>query len=168
MKIDSDESSCFRCFRLHLVARNVLRVHTAEKDYISKCYTNEDKAIESCPTPDILKDSNLHQEIILYKTIEYNGNEIQRQYCPINGRYHVSYSIDDGSDPIGCDGQDSEIDNCPSGSAINIRFRKCTFENYETTLECLGNWKGYGEQNYVAFINKGVNQFGPQYRCAVS
>lgn len=169
LKIDSEESSCYRCFSMNLVSRNVLRVHTTEKDYISKCYTNEDKAIESCPTADNLRDSSQHKEIMLYKTNEANGNDIQRQYCPFDGRYKVSYSIDDGTtEPIACDGEDSEIDNCPSGSAINIRFRKCTFPNYETTLECLGSWKGYGDQNFVAFINKGSATFGPQYRCAVS
>lgn len=91
LRIDSDETSCFRCFRMKLVSRNVLRVHTAEKDYISKCYTNEEKAIASCPTADILKNRNLHKEIMLYKLTEYNGEEIRREYCPINGRYRFSY-----------------------------------------------------------------------------
>lgn len=169
LKIDSDDSTCYRCFSLRLVSRNILQVHTTDEDYISKCYTNETAAIISCPNPDTLHDNNQHKEIILYKTTEADGNDIQRQYCPFNGRYKVSYSIDDGSsDPIACDGEDSEIDNCPSNSAINIRFRKCTFDNYETTLECLGSWSGYDGQQFVAFFNKDNGYFGPQYRCAVS
>lgn len=169
LRIDADETSCFRCFRLKLMARNVLSVHTAEKDYISKCYTNEEKAIASCPTPDILKDRNLHKEIMLYKLSEYNGDDIRREYCPINGRYRLSYSIDDGmSEPIECSAKISEMDNCPSGSAMNLRFRQCTFKDYETTLECLGHWQGYGGQQYMAMVNtQSKEQFGPQYRCAV-
>lgn len=69
LMIASDETNCFRCFHLKLVARNVLRVHTSDKDYISKCYTNENKAIESCPTNEILQDANRHTEIILFSML---------------------------------------------------------------------------------------------------
>lgn len=69
LMIGSDETACFRCFHLKLVARNVLKVHTADKDYISKCYTNENKAIASCPSEDMLKDASKHTEIILYSKI---------------------------------------------------------------------------------------------------
>lgn len=69
LMIGSDETACFRCFHLKLVARNVLKVHTADKDYISKCYTNEDKAIASCPSEDMLKDASKHTEIILYSNL---------------------------------------------------------------------------------------------------
>lgn len=170
LKIDSEETSCYRCFRLKLVSRNVLRVHTADKDYISKCYTNEAKAIASCPTTDILKDRNLHKEIILYKIYEFNGDEINREYCPINGQYHFMYNIDDGiNEPIECTGKESEMDNCPSGSAINLRFRNCSFENREVKFECLGHWQGLEQQKYMALMNTRVNdKLGPQYRCAVS
>lgn len=170
LKIGSDETSCYRCFQLKLVSRNVLRVHTADKDYISKCYTNEMKAIASCPTTDILNDRTLHKEIILYRVTEHNGAEIRREYCPINGRYHFTYKK--GGNAVGdaaeCRGHDSQIDNCPSGSAINLRFHKCRFGNRQVTLECLGHWQGLGEQNYLALYNAQANDFGPQYRCAVS
>lgn len=72
LMIGSDETACFRCFHLKLVARNVLKVHTADKDYISKCYTNEDKAIESCASEDMLKDASKHTEIILYSKLQHN------------------------------------------------------------------------------------------------
>lgn len=171
LKIGLEDSSCFRCFHIDLVARNVLRVHTAENDYISRCYTNEEKAIDSCPTIDNLTDRNAHKEIILYKLFGYNGESIQRQYCPITGRYRFSYSADNGTgELIECGGKDSEIDSCPSGSALNLRFRHCTFPSYEMTLECLGHWTGYDGLNYMAFLKSGgsMDKFGPDYRCAVS
>jgi hypothetical protein len=70
----SQESSCFRCFHLKLVARNVLRVFTSDQDYISKCYTTEMKAVASCPAQDdmqldsvdLKEDDTTHTEIILY------------------------------------------------------------------------------------------------------
>lgn len=66
LMISSEETTCFRCFNLKLVSRNVLRARTTDSDYISKCYANEEKAIASCPTEEILKDSSLFTEIILY------------------------------------------------------------------------------------------------------
>lgn len=170
LQIGSDETTCFRCFYLKLVSRNVLRVHAADKDYISKCYTNELKAMASCPTPEILKDRTRHTEIILYKTAEFDGQSIHREYCPINGKYRIAYKADDGSeDKMECSSYESELDNCPSGSAINLRFRKCSFENHEVTLECLGHWQDLDGVKYMALLNAGAqNKLGPQYRCAVS
>lgn len=64
----TEETNCFRCFNIRLVAssKNVVRVHTTDADYISKCYTNEEKAISSCPTDADLKDPSRNTEIILY------------------------------------------------------------------------------------------------------
>lgn len=169
LRMDSDETSCYKCIHVNLVSRNVLRIHTAEQDYGSKCYTNEEKAIASCPTDSMVEDQATQKEIILYKTLEYNGEEIKRQYCPFNGRYRFMLTIDDGGpETTGCDSKNSELDNCPSGSALNLRFRQCTFKDYGATLECLGQWKGHDNQNFVAFMNTGDQSFGPKYRCAVS
>lgn len=49
LRIDSDASECYRCLQLRLLARNVLRVRTDDSEYISKCYTNEGKAMATCP-----------------------------------------------------------------------------------------------------------------------
>lgn len=59
-----EETNCFRCFNLRLVAKNVVRVRTTDADYISKCYTNEERAI--CPTEADLQDPRRHTEVILY------------------------------------------------------------------------------------------------------
>lgn len=170
LRMDSDETSCYKCIHINLVSRNVLRIYTAEQeDYGSTCYTNEEKAIASCPIDGMLDDQPTHKEIILYKTLEYNGQPIKRQYCPINGRYRFLLTIDDGGpETTGCDSKNSELDNCPSGSAMNLRFRQCTFSDYEARLECLGQWKGYDGQNFLALMNTGHISFGPKYRCAVS
>lgn len=167
LKVDSDDSSCFRCFHIDLAARNVLRVITSEE---SRCYTNEEKSIESCPIMENIKNQNPYKEIILYKISAYNGAEIQRQYCPIAGRYRFTYIAENGDSIINqCDRNDSEIDSCPSGSALNIRFRDCDSRSYETTLECLGHWIGYDGQKYMALVNtEHGEKFGPDYRCAVS
>ncbi|XP_039449210.1 uncharacterized protein LOC120428283 [Culex pipiens pallens] len=164
----TDEAQCYRCFHLKLVSKNVLRVLTTDNDYISKCHTNEEKALASCLRDDALQDEEKNTEIILYKFREWNGNEVRQEYCPIHGRYRLTYNIDNGTeDRVECESQDSEVDNCPSGSALNLRFRNCAFRDQEVTFECLGHWRGLRQQNYLALVNTNNDaRLGPKYRCA--
>ncbi|XP_053680572.1 uncharacterized protein LOC128731471 [Anopheles nili] len=166
----SEEASCFRCFHLKLVSKNVLRVLAADQDYLSKCHTNEEKALASCLTEDDLLNEAKNTEIILYKFHEWDGAEVRQEYCPIHGRYRMTYSVDSSDAPDGvteCDSVESEVDNCPSGSALNLRFRNCAFPNREVTFECLGHWRGFGNQNYLALLGTGEeSRLGPKYRCA--
>ncbi|XP_049536613.1 uncharacterized protein LOC125951684 [Anopheles darlingi] len=167
----SEEASCYRCFHLKLVSKNVLRVLAADTDYISKCHTNEEKAMASCLSEDDLLNEAKNTEIILYKFREWDGAAVRQEYCPIHGRYRMTYSVDssrDGAtDGIECDSEDSEVDNCPSGSALNLHFRNCGFADREVTFECLGHWRGYRNQNYLALLSTGDDtHLGPKYRCA--
>lgn len=171
LRMDYDSGSCYKCIHINLVSRNILRIYIAEHSQNFICYTKEEKAIASCPIDGFVDDDDHipQKEIILYKTLDYNGEEIKRHYCPFDGRYRFMLTIDDGGlDTTGCDTKNSELDNCPSSSALNLRFRQCTFRDYEATLECLGQWKGHDNQNFVAFMNTGNQSFGPKYRCAVS
>nr|XP_040222749.2 uncharacterized protein LOC120949487 [Anopheles coluzzii] len=165
----SEEASCYRCFHLKLVSKNVLRVLAADKDYLSKCHTNEEKALASCLSDDDLLNEAKNTEIILYKFHEWDGAEVRQEYCPIHGRYRMTYSVDssDTADAIECDSVESEVDNCPSGSALNLRFRNCAFPDREVTFECLGHWRGFGNRNYLALLSTGnESHLGPKYRCA--
>ena len=68
LMISSEETSCFRCFNLKLVAKNILLVKTLDSDYISKCYTNE--ASVECPDDSHGDDKNF-TEIILYSKLHF-------------------------------------------------------------------------------------------------
>lgn len=72
LKTGTEEASCYRCFHLKLVSKNVLRVLTADNDYISKCHTNEEKALASCLRDDALQDEEKSTEIILYSKFYSN------------------------------------------------------------------------------------------------
>lgn len=78
------------------------------------------------------------------------------------------YNLNDGYEGhVACPTPKSEIDTCPSGSAINIRFRECTFETVDITFECFGHWVGLDNQNYLVLMNtRSQEKLGPQYRCA--
>lgn len=72
-------------------------------------------------------------------------------------------------DKIECPNPDSELDTCPSGSAMNLRFKKCSFENHAIRFECLGHWTDHNNKKYLALMNtRAQDKLGPHYRCAVS
>ena len=51
-------------------------------------------------------------------------------YCPINGAYSFTYSVNDGTEnSLECSGKSSEISDCPYGFGFNLKFRECSFGN---------------------------------------
>jgi hypothetical protein len=51
-------------------------------------------------------------------------------YCPINGAYSFTYSVNDGTEnSLECSGKSSEISDCPYGFGFNLKFRDCSFGN---------------------------------------
>lgn len=79
----------------------------------------------------------------------------------------MAYNMTDGYEgEVTCRKQKSEIDTCPSGSSINIRFRECSFDELDVTFECIGHWVGMDHQNYLVLMNtRSREKLGPQYRC---
>ncbi|KAL7295565.1 hypothetical protein TKK_0011205 [Trichogramma kaykai] len=130
---------CMRCFRLVRRARNVLQVYYRD---LAVCYTDEARAIESC--------DHLNTSAILYRTSEVGGEKIRNEYCPIAGKYRFKYTVNydyellqESNEPESrdeCDGFTSELDNCPDGSQLKLRFNRCSFEEHEVSLDCLASW----------------------------
>ncbi|CAL4076482.1 unnamed protein product [Meganyctiphanes norvegica] len=157
---------CIRCFHIALHSANVIQVFTEGLD---KCYTNEDAAIQTCPTIQDIQNRRA-REIMLYKSRSFTQDGlIDREFCPINGRYRYTYNVNDGTEnAIECPEPTSEVSNCPRGSQLQLRFRRCTFGELDMGLRCLGNWKGHDGQKYLALWDPEVttdNQ--PRYRCAM-
>lgn len=58
------------------------------------------------------------------------GHVIRKEYCPIHGKFTFTYDVsDDASNKAVCFNRKSSIDSCPSGSALNLHFQDCSFEN---------------------------------------
>ena len=72
------------------------------------------------------------QEIMLYKTRSfYGGSAITKTYCPINGNYKFTYSINDGTeDDLECNEAVSEASDCPTGYKFDLKFRGCSFPDF--------------------------------------
>nr|CAD7405108.1 unnamed protein product [Timema cristinae] len=172
----SGGANCIRCFHLRLRSRNVLQVHT---EGLEKCYTNEDAALTTCPDEGALDQQGHSKEILLYKTQDFGSRGIHQEYCPINGRFTYIYNVNDGlENNVECPDPVSELDNCPSGSELNLRFRGCSFDSHgkwiqlldvvsDITFRCLGDWHGSGNQRYLALLDTRMGDHHPQYRCAL-
>ena len=76
------------------------------------------------------------QEMMLYKTRGfYGGSAITKTYCPINGNYKFTYSINDGTeDDLECNEAVSEASDCPTGYKFDLKFRGCSFPDFGELL----------------------------------
>ena len=64
-------------------------------------------------------------------------------YCPINGAYSFTYSVNDGTEnSLECHAHTSEIADCPYGFGFNLKFKGCSFgsmgkNKFQTDLQSL-------------------------------
>jgi len=153
---------------------NVVQIHT---EGVEKCHADEAAAMASCPTEESIIQGQ-SREIMLYKTKELNGDTvIAQEYCPVNGRYVFTYSVNDGNvleNVNECHEPVSELSNCPYGFGLGLRFKHCSFGDLEINFQCLGDWIGHNGERYMALLDVqeptpgviGVEK-RPRYRCAL-
>ncbi|KAK4871785.1 hypothetical protein RN001_015909 [Aquatica leii] len=168
LMINSGSNSCIRCLHLKLRSKNILQVNAASQESISKkCYTREESAEANCPT-ELSVQKRTTTEIILFKTKDLEGSNIQREFCPLYNNYNLRYFTTDKFYRRECIGFESDLDTCPSGSTLNIHFRQCLFDNYDLKFDCLGEWEGPNGQMHIALLdNRHFKKQLPQYRCGL-
>ena len=87
---------------------------------------------------------NIHRifSLIFSGTKGFMGEPaVSPTYCPINGAYTFTYSVNDGTESsLECSSQTSELSDCPHGFGFNLKFQGCSFGNMEMSFHCLGNW----------------------------
>ncbi|XP_069983696.1 uncharacterized protein [Penaeus vannamei] len=157
---------CFRCFHVSLHSGNVIQVYT---EGLNKCYSSEEAVLQTCPTIHDIKTKRA-REIMLYKSRSFTQDGlIDRVFCPINGRYRFTYDVNDGTEStVECPEPSSELSNCPKGSQLQLRFRRCSFGELDMGLRCLGDWEGHDGQKYLALWDPEVTtDHQPRYRCAM-
>ena len=61
-----------------------------------------------------------------------DGQQIRGDLCPVSGRFHFVYNVNDGSESnMECPVKSvSRLDTCPSGAVMALRFRGCSFEDH--------------------------------------
>ena len=59
-------------------------------------------------------------------------------YCPINGAYSFTYSVNDGTEnSLECSGSGSEIADCPYGFGFGLKFKACSFGEMGKNLKSI-------------------------------
>ena len=113
-------------------------------------------------------------------------------FCPFSsGSYTFGYvgrvSKDDLSSSLRCpppeeednSGGGSTLQNCPTASAVGVRFRNCNFRDGAVRFRCLGHWtsprRTRAREVYVILMEEAMGEeeegavsLGPKYRCGVS
>ena len=124
--------SCFRCVRITSRSANVVQLHTLD----DACHATEREALALCPQPAQVR-ARVAKESMLYKTASFTGGPaITKTYCPVNGRFRFTYSINDGTeDDQECSKgeSDSTASDCPSGYKFDLKFKGCSFPDFGKT-----------------------------------
>ena len=164
LKEDSGGVTCYRCFHLSLRSSNVLQIHTKG---LNKCYTTEEGALATCVSQSETLSRDV-SEIMMYRTKGFmNEPAVSPTYCPFNGAYTFTYSINDGTEnTLECGTPVSEISDCPFGFGFNLQFKQCSFGELEMSFHCLGDWEGRPGERYVALMDTGAALFTPRIRSA--
>ncbi|XP_042887996.1 uncharacterized protein LOC122263573 [Penaeus japonicus] len=163
-------TDCVRCFHLQFRSRHILEVHN---EGLQKCYTNEDAALQTCPTLEDIRNRQT-REIMLYKTATIEGQALDPVYCPLNGRFRMTYNINDGRESATeCPEPTSTLANCPRGNAFTMDLHRCSFGDFSKSYECLGDWEGTDGQRYLALHDPtalaaaDADPPPPRFRCAM-
>ncbi|XP_037775418.1 uncharacterized protein LOC119572388 [Penaeus monodon] len=163
-------TDCVRCFHLQFRSRHILEVHN---EGLQKCYTNEDAALQTCPTLEDIRNRQT-REIMLYKTTTIEGQALDPVYCPLNGRFRMTYNINDGRESATeCPEPTSTLANCPRGNAFTMDLHRCSFGDFSKSYECLGDWEGTDGQRYLALHDPtalaaaNADPPPPRFRCAM-
>uniref|UniRef100_T1JPT2 Uncharacterized protein n=1 Tax=Tetranychus urticae TaxID=32264 RepID=T1JPT2_TETUR len=160
------DTNCMRCLHLSLKTGNILQIHA---EGLARCYTNVEAAKATCPTDKTLKENRSTLELILFRKhipVE-NIETIEKVFCPINGRYKLTYTTNNGQDQ--CTSSPSDISNCPKGNVLSARFRKCqSIPDQEIQFQCLGDWENTngGSDRFIALLDLSSEPRNrPKYRC---
>lgn len=99
------------------------------------------------------------------ETAERDGPR-RNEFCPFDffdGEIKFDYYLNDEKL---CNGYESTMSQCPSGSSLNIRFKGCNYPPHTENFECIGHWHALNK-HYLAVIDW-INGTTPSYKCGVS
>lgn len=170
---------CMRCFHLTLKTPNVIQIHA---EGLARCYTNVEAARATCPDERAVSERRF-TEIILYRkqspdqpsggAIGGGGAASQsatlhEMFCPINGRYRFQYRAN-GEEFRCAEPFSSELSNCPRGNGLTVRFRQCSFPDFDVSFVCLGDWENpRGGDRFLALMDLRQDpESRPRYRCGL-
>lgn len=167
--LEENDQTCFKCISMVSRSPNVIQIHS---NGIDQCHPTEELARQNCPTQQEVRERKA-QEMMFYKTRAfYGGSAISKTYCPLNGKFKFTYSINDGTeDDLECHEPLSEATDCPTGYKFDLHFKGCSFPDFDMSFQCLASWPGENGETYLSLLDTKLPQLGeearPRYRCAL-
>ncbi|KAK6738967.1 hypothetical protein RB195_020825 [Necator americanus] len=108
-----------------------------------------------CITP-ILRSANIIQLAL------QQGANPEPATCYIDGRFSLDYSLKGAN--LKCEaGSGSEVDNCQSSNSLAVKFRNCSFPDFDMYLKCVGSFRGPSNERYIIL----ENEESEEYRCGL-
>lgn len=141
---------CYRCVTPILRAANVLQLAHQQGE---NCFETVNAAKSSCfdATQVSLSDG----------TTVFKANA-EPAACHVDGRFALEYILKGAELNCAAD-SGSEMENCQSSSALTVKFRNCTFPDFDMSLKCVGSFRGANGSQYIIV----ENEESEEYRCGM-
>ncbi|KAK6031829.1 hypothetical protein OSTOST_02003, partial [Ostertagia ostertagi] len=141
---------CYRCVTPILRAPNVLQLAHQQEEI---CYETVSEAKSTCfdATQVSLKDG----------TTVFKANA-EPAVCHVDGRFALDYNLKGAE--LNCEmDSGSEVQNCLSSSVLAVKFRNCSFPDFDMSLKCIGSFRGTNDSRYIVV----ANEESEEYRCGL-
>ncbi|CAJ0577786.1 unnamed protein product, partial [Mesorhabditis spiculigera] len=139
---------CYRCVTPIIRTRNVIQLAHQDGDY---CHQSIEEARKTC--------FDSHSIRPLEGTFIFRSTNRDYVSCELEGRFAVSYHLRNTN--LTCEGHstDTTAENCQVASRLDIKFRGCTFPDFDMSMQCLGTWNGPSGERYLIFENEENEEF---------
>ncbi|XGW11053.1 hypothetical protein V3C99_012503, partial [Haemonchus contortus] len=141
---------CYRCVTPIRRSSNILQLAHQQEEI---CYNTIGEAKSSCfdATQVTLEDG-----ITVFKV------NAEPAVCHIEGRFALEYNLS-GAD-FRCEiNSGSEVHNCQSSNVLAVKFRNCSFPDFDMSLKCIGSFQGMNNSQYIIV----ANEQSDEYRCGL-
>ncbi|CAJ0605822.1 unnamed protein product [Cylicocyclus nassatus] len=141
---------CYKCITPILRSENVLQLAHQQGD---TCYETVSGAKTAC--------FDAAQVTPRDGTTIFRSNPLPVT-CHVDGRFSLEYTLRGAN--LKCEaGSESEVNNCDSSSILNVKFRNCTFPDFDMYLRCIGSFLGPQKERYIIV----ENEESEEYRCGL-
>ncbi|KAE9415220.1 hypothetical protein Angca_001612, partial [Angiostrongylus cantonensis] len=141
---------CHRCVTPILKSENILQLAHQQGEI---CYETVGEAKSSCFDAARVGHND--------GTTVFRADAVPAS-CYIDGRFSLQYDLL-GADLTCNVDSGSEVHNCELSGNIAVRFRNCSFPDFDMSLKCIGSFVGSVAERYIIVLN----EESEEYRCGL-
>ncbi|CAJ0963350.1 unnamed protein product, partial [Mesorhabditis belari] len=142
---------CYRCVTPIIRTPNVIQLAHQAGEY---CHDSMVSARKTCFEQSAVRP--------VEGTLLFRSTNLDYSSCDLDGRFSVIYHLRNTN--LTCEGEnESKAENCEVASRLDIKFKGCSFPDFDMSLRCLGSWKGQSGERFL-IIENADNE---EYRCGL-